>query len=72
MGITLFFSHCGVFIAYATDNLPGIPASQQVELETEEECSPCEENLKRLKEAMERAERGRKSQAAAGTASDTQ
>ena len=68
----------GLFIAYATDNLPGVPAPQsrsedpdksgQVELETEEECSPCEENLKRLKEAMERAEHERK----AAAASDTQ
>ena len=54
----------GLFIAYATDQLPGVPAPQsrselidesgQVGLEAEEECSPCEENLKRLKEAMER------------------
>lgn len=43
----------GLFIAYATDNFPGVPASQQIVLETEEECSPCEENLKRLKEAKE-------------------
>ena len=53
----------GLFIAYATDNFPGVPAHQQVELETgsvpipEDECSPCEENLKRLKEALERWER---------------
>ena len=70
----------GLFIAYATDNFPGVPAPQsrsedpdksgQVELEAEEECSPCEENLKRLKEAMERWERERKDQAVA--ASDTQ
>ncbi len=53
----------GLFIAYATDQLPGVPAPQQVELETEEECSPCEENLKRLKEAMERWEREHKAQA---------
>ncbi len=58
----------GLFIAYATDQLPGVPAPQQVELEAEEECSPCEENLKRLKEAMERAEHERK----AAAASDTQ
>ena len=43
----------GLIIVYATDNFPGVPAPQQVEMETEEECSPCEENLKRLKEAME-------------------
>ena len=60
----------GLFIAYATDQLPGVPASQQVELEAEDECSPCEENLKRLKQAMERAERERK--AAAIAVSDTQ
>ena len=70
----------GLFIAYATDNFPGVPAPQprseypdklgQVGLEAEEECSPCEENLKRLKEAMERWEREQKAQAVA--ASDTQ
>ena len=60
----------GLFIAYATDHLPGVPAPQQVELETEEDCSPCEENLKQLKEAMERWERERKAQVVA--ASDTQ
>ena len=70
----------GLFIAYATDNFPGVPAPQsrseyldksgQVELETADECSPCEENLKRLTEAMERAEREHKAQAVA--ASDTQ
>ena len=72
----------GLFIAYATDNLPGVPASQsrsedpdksgQIGLETEEECSPCEENLKRLKKAIEQAEREREAQAAAGTTSNTQ
>ena len=59
----------GLFIAYATDQLPGVPAPQKVELETEDNCSPCEENLKQLKEAMERWERERKAQAVA--ASDT-
>ena len=81
----------GLFIAYATDNLPGVSApqsrsedpdlsrmpmnrhkSEQVGLETEAECSPCEENLKRLKEAMEQWERERKAQAASGTTSNTQ
>ena len=57
----------GLFITYATDKLPGVPAPQQVELQTEEECSPCEENLKRLKEAMERAEHERKAAAAPDT-----
>ncbi|RKU07124.1 hypothetical protein C6502_17780 [Candidatus Poribacteria bacterium] len=70
----------GLFIAYATDQLPGVLAPQsrsedpdksgQVGVEAEEECSPCEENLKRLKEAMERWERERKAQAVA--ASNTQ
>ena len=72
----------GLFIAYATDHLPGVPVAQsrsedpdksgRVELETETECSPCEENLKRLKEAMEQWERERKAQAAAGTASEAE
>ena len=74
----------GLFIAYATDNLPGVPTSKQVGLEakisgarkvdtsrnSEEDCSPCEENLKRLREARERWERERKAQAAASTTSD--
>ncbi len=60
----------GLFIAYATDQLPGVSVPQQVELQTEEECSPCEENLKRLQKAREQWERERK--AAAVTASDTQ
>ena len=67
-GLFCFLVIVGLLIAYATDQLPGVPAPQQVELETEEECSPCEENLKRLKEAMERAEHERK----AAAASDTQ
>ena len=67
-GLLCFLVIVGLLIAYATDQLPGVPAPQQVELETEEECSPCEENLKRLKEAMERAEHERK----AAAASDTQ
>ena len=63
----------GLFIAYATDNFPGAPTPQsrseepnesgQVELEAEADCSPCEENTKRLKEAMERWEREHKAQA---------
>ncbi len=64
----------GLFIAYVTDNLPGVPSPQsrsedpdpdllrmpmnqhksgQVESETEEECSPCEENLARLRKVLE-------------------
>ena len=73
--VLCFLVIVGLFIAYATDNLPGVPAPQQVGLAVEDsrngaegECSPCEENLKRLKEAMERAERERK----AAVASDTQ
>ena len=60
----------GLFVAYATDNFSGVTVPQsrsedpdksgQAELETEEACSPCEENLRRLKEAMERWERERK------------
>ena len=41
----------------------GTDKSGQVGVEVEEECSPCEENLKRLKEAMERWEREHKTQA---------
>lgn len=62
-GLFCFLVIVGLFIAYATDNFPGVPPPQQVELETEEECSPCEENLKRLKEAMERWESEHKAQA---------
>ena len=43
----------GLFIAYATDNFPGVPFPQQIELEVEKECSPCEENLARLRKALE-------------------
>ena len=77
--IFCFLVIVGLFIAYATDQLPGISVPQsrsedpdksgQVELQTEEECSPCEENLKRLQKAREQWERERK---AAATASDTQ
>ena len=70
-GLFCFLVIVGLFIAYATDQLPGVPAPQQAELETDAECSPCEENLKRLKKAMERTEQERKTQAAV-TASDTQ
>ena len=47
----------GLFIASATNQLPGAPTPQAVYVQilTEDECSPCEENLKRLTEAMERA-----------------
>ena len=69
--LVCFLVIVGLFIAYATDNLPGVPTPQQVGLETEEECSPCEENLKRLKEARERWERDRNAKDAV-TASDTQ
>ncbi len=55
-GLFCFLVIVGLFIAYATDNFPGVPAPQsrsestdksgQVKLEAEAECSPCEENLK--------------------------
>ena len=58
----------GLFIAYATDNFPGMPVPQaeyaQGKILTEAECSPCEENLKRLKAARERWERERNAQEA--------
>ena len=49
----------GLFIAYATDQLPGASVHQQVETQTptDEDCSPCEENLKRLKKVLEQAKR---------------
>ena len=55
----------GFFIAYATDRLPYVPFSQQVELEIETECLPCEENLKSLKKAMETASEEREAAAKA-------
>ena len=75
--LVCFLVIVGLFIAYATDNLPGVPTPKQVGLEakisgtgkvdtsrnSEEDCSPCEENLKRLREARERWERERKAQA---------
>ena len=77
-GLFCFLVIVGLFIAYATDLLPSVPAPQQVGLKVEdsrngaeEECSPCEENLKRLKKAMEQqAAREREAKAAAGTTSD--
>lgn len=69
-GLFCFLVIVGLFIAYATDQLPGVPAPQPIGLEVEAsrneaeaECSPCEENLKRLKEARERWEREHKAQA---------
>ena len=62
-GLFCFLVIVGLFIAYATDTLPGVPTPKQVEVQTEDECSPCEENLKRLKEAMERWEREHKAKA---------
>ena len=65
-GLFCFLVIVGLVIAYATDQLPGVPTPKaeyaQDEILTEEECSPCEENLKRLKEAMERWERERNAQ----------
>ncbi len=66
-GVFCFLVVVGLFIAYATDNFPGVPAPQQVGLQVEEDCSPCEENLKRLKQARERAERDREAQSAAAS-----
>ena len=63
-GLFCFLVIVGLFIAYATDQFARCSYDpQQIELEAEEECSPCEENLKQLKEAMERWERERKAQA---------
>ncbi len=69
-GLLCFLVIVGLLVAYVTDQLPGVSVAEQVALETEEDCSPCEENLKRLKEAMEQWERGHKAKAVA--ASDTQ
>ncbi len=66
-GVFCFLVVVGLFIAYATDNFPGVPAPQQVGLQVEEDCSPCEENLKRLKQAREQAERDREAQSAAAS-----
>ena len=55
--------------AYATGNLP-TPDHIRPIVQTDPDCSPCEENLKQLIEAMERWERERKAQAVA--ASNTQ
>ena len=60
--VLCFLVIVGLFIAYATDQLPGVPVPQQVELEAEEECSPCEENLARLQKAIEQAEKARLSE----------
>ena len=50
----------GLFIAYATDQLPGGLVHQQVELQVKDsrsgakqECSPCEENLVHLRKVLE-------------------
>ena len=69
-GLLCFFAILALFIVYATNQLPGASTSLHAELEIEKECSPCEENLKSLKKAMEQAERERK--AAAVAASDAQ
>lgn len=55
-GLFCFLVVVGLFIAYATDNLPGVPSPKQVGLETDE-CSPCEDNIKRLKQAMEQLQK---------------
>ena len=58
--VLCFLVIVGLFIAYATDQLPGAPALQQIELQVkdsrngaEEECSPCEQNLARLRKVLE-------------------
>ena len=68
---------CFLFIAYATDQLPGAPAPQQVGLQVEdsrngadEDCSPCLENLARLQKVLQQAEEERFSEAAARAKSD--
>lgn len=53
----------GLFLAYATDNFPGVPASQsrseatdlsgQAAMQVDEACSPCEENLIRFRKVLE-------------------
>ena len=70
--VLCFLVIVGLLIAYATDQLPGVPVPQQVELEAEEECSPCEDNLARLQKAIEQAERERVSKAKGGEESTSQ
>ncbi len=49
----------GLFITYATEQLPGVPTPKKVGLPVKdsrngaEECSPCEENLARLRKVLE-------------------
>ena len=71
-GLLCFLVIVGLFIAYATDTFPMQPQKQLAidSPEAEENCSPCEENLKRLKKAMERAEEERLSRAAIRSESD--
>lgn len=88
-GLFCFLVVVGLFIAYAMDQLPGVPISQarsaspdgigedpdksgQVGLQVEdsrdgvtEECSPCAENLARLKKTLEQAKRAQASKSQA-------
>ena len=48
----------GLVVAYATDLLPRVKVSSFPLGVVEADCSPCEENVKRLKEALRRAESG--------------
>lgn len=41
--VLCFLVIVGLFIAYATDQFPGIPVPKQIGLEADENCSPCEE-----------------------------
>lgn len=57
-GLLCVFVTVGLFVVYSTDRLPGAPTPQAeyAQILTEAECSPCEENLKRLTKATEGAE----------------
>ncbi len=52
-GLLCFLVIVGLLIAYTTDKLPGVSVAEQVA----GECSPCEENIARIKEAMEQAQK---------------
>ena len=66
LSLLCFLVIVGLFLAYATDQLPGAPAPQQVGLQVEdsrngadEDCSPCLENLARLQKVLQQAEEER-------------
>ena len=56
-GLLCFLVIVGLLIAYTTDKLPGVSVAEPVALETTGECSPCEENIARIKEAMEQTQK---------------